>query len=162
MNKNPLDNLIKALTKLPGLGPRSARRVALHLLTNKEKSLLPLMQSLKNTHENIFTCSNCGNLDTLNPCHICNDIKRDHEIICVVANVSDLWAIERTNAFKGQYHILGGVLSALDGIGPKDLAIENLLNKIKEKTSSTGNQGVCSVSDEKENARNSAKIKDTL
>jgi recombination protein RecR len=132
MHKNPLDNLIKSLTKLPGLGPRSARRIALHLLTKKEQMLLPLMDALKNTYENIHTCSICGNLDTINPCYICNDLKRDQNVLCVTANISDLWAIERTGAFKGQYHILGGVLSALDGIGPSDLTIKPLLKKIKK------------------------------
>lgn len=132
MSEGPLDQLIKAFAKLPGLGPRSARRIALNLLTNKDKVMVPLMTALEHTAETIQTCSICGNLDTSDPCRICRDEKRNKTTICVVASVADLWAIERTGAYKGQYHILGGVLSALDGIGPNELNIDSLLNRVRQ------------------------------
>jgi recombination protein RecR len=131
-NNGPLDSLIKALGGMPGLGPRSARRIALHLLTNKEKTMLPLINALTQTAENIRTCHSCGNLDLTDPCRICNDETRSDDILCVVAGVADLWAIERTAAYKGRYHILGGVLSALDGIRPADLRITELLARVEE------------------------------
>lgn len=131
MADTPLDQLIKALARLPGLGPRSARRIALQLLTNKEKIMQPLMHALDHTASSVHTCSACGNLDTLDPCRICQSEKRVRNVICVVASVADLWAVERTSAYKGQYHILGGVLSALDGVGPQDLSIEGLLARIR-------------------------------
>lgn len=127
----PLDSLIKALAGLPGLGPRSARRVALHLLTNREKSMTPLMRALEQTAAQIVTCETCGNLDNTTPCRICRDAARTRGTLCVVAGVADLWAVERTGAFKGMYHILGGVLSALDGIGPDQLRIESLLRRVQ-------------------------------
>lgn len=130
MSEGPLDQLIKALAKLPGLGPRSARRIALVLLSNKDKIMRPLIDALNHTVETIRTCGICGNLDTSDPCRICNDEKRSKNTICVVASVADLWAIERTSAYKGQYHILGGVLSALDGIGPDELNVKPLLERI--------------------------------
>lgn len=134
MNDNPLDILIKSVSRLPGLGPRSARRIALTLLTNKDKMLAPLINALQDANDKMCTCSQCGNLDMHDPCHICQDIKRqDHNQICVVADVAALWAIERTNAFKGQYHILGGVLSALDGIGPEQLKFGALIHRIHER-----------------------------
>src|SRR5690606_31160006 len=103
---------------------RSARRVALHLLTNREKTMNPLMRALEQTAATIVTCESCFNLDTMTPCRICRDQGRARNILCVVGGVADLWAVERTGAFKGVYHILGGVLSALDGIGPDQLRIE--------------------------------------
>jgi recombination protein RecR len=127
----PLDPLIKAIARLPGLGPRSARRIAIHLLTKPEPSLTALIDALQNAKEQIINCSTCGNLDTLDPCRICQDDTRVQNKLCVVANVSDLWAVERTRAFKGQYHILGGVLSALDGIGPDDLTLGLLLERVQ-------------------------------
>lgn len=133
MKDGPLDGLIKALAGLPGLGPRSARRVALHLLTNKEKSMRPLMQALAQTAENIISCENCGNLDLATPCRLCRDMSRVRSTMCVVAGVADLWAVERTGVFKGVYHILGGVLSALDGVGPEQLRIEKLLSRVQEE-----------------------------
>ncbi len=131
-NNGSLDLLIKQLSSLPGLGSRSARRIALHLLTNKDKLMLPLAKSLEHTADIMQHCMSCGNLDEGEICRICRDPKRDRNTICVVAGVADIWAIERTRSYKGTYHVLGGVLSALDGIGPKDLAIENLLENIKD------------------------------
>lgn len=131
MTEGPLDQLVRTMAGLPGLGPRSARRIALHLLTNKNKALRPLMEALSLTADKIRTCEQCGNLDLYSPCRICRDARRVQDILCIVAGVADLWAIERTGAYKGQYHILGGVLSALDGIGPHDLAIESLLDRVR-------------------------------
>lgn len=136
MNQNnPLENLIKQIASLPGLGNRSARRIALHLLQKKDTSMLPLAHALQDTAEKIQNCSDCGNLDLVNPCQICADHKRDRSKLCVVAQVSDLWAIERTHAFKGQYYILGGLLSALDGIGPEELRIDRLMARAEELSS---------------------------
>lgn len=132
MSEGPLDQLIKALARLPGLGPRSARRIALHLLTNRESSMTPLMQALDKTAATIKICSACGNLDSCDPCRICADSRRNAAQICVVRGVADLWAIERTGTYKGLYHILGGLLSALDGIGPDDLRIETLLARLRQ------------------------------
>lgn len=131
MRQGPLDTLVKALGGLPGLGSRSARRIALHLLTHKEKSMLPLIKALEVTAESVKTCHQCGNLDLNDPCHICTDTKRDDDSLCVVAGVGDLWAVERTGIFKGRYHILGGVLSALDGVRPENLRIQALLDRVK-------------------------------
>ena len=132
MSEGPLDQLIKSFARLPGLGPRSARRIALHLLTNRQDSMAPLMQALEKTAATIKICSHCGNLDSCDPCRICADGRRNVAELCVVRGVADLWAIERTGTYKGLYHILGGVLSALDGIGPDDLHIESLLTRIRE------------------------------
>lgn len=133
MQDGPLDTLIKSLSRLPGLGNRSARRIALHLLGKKDSVMLPLAQILQNAAEQIKTCHTCGNLDLINPCTICQSAKRDKGQICVVAQVSDLWAIERTAVYKGQYHVLGGLLSALDGIGPEDLGIERLVARTEHE-----------------------------
>lgn len=132
MDHGPLDLLVKQLSSLPGLGRRSAKRIALHLLMNKDKQMFPLSKTLAHVGEIIQTCESCGNLDEGEICRICRDPKRDRETICVVASVADLWAIERTRSYRGIYHVLGGVLSALDGIGPKDLAIDSLLANIRE------------------------------
>lgn len=129
MQDGSLQHLIKMLSSLPGLGNRSARRIALHLLQKREQNMLPLAELLKRTAEDIQTCHNCGNFDMLQPCSICQDVKRTDGQICVVAQVSDLWAIERTGSFRGQYHILGGLLSALDGIGPEQLNIAKLIER---------------------------------
>lgn len=126
----PLDNLIRALAGLPGLGPRSARRVALHLLTNRQKAMTPLMQALEQTAEQVRICTACGNLDLSDPCRICNNPQRTQNVLCVIAGVADLWAIERTGAYKGRYHILGGILSALDGVTPDMLTIRPLLDRL--------------------------------
>ena len=122
----PLQHLIKTLSALPGLGNRSARRIALHLLNRRETLMMPLSRTLARAAEEIKECNLCGNLDAHDPCGICLDGKRDTSKICVVAQVGDLWAIERTHAYKGVYHVLGGLLSALDGIGPENLRIDGL------------------------------------
>lgn len=132
VDNSALDILVKQLSLLPGLGRRSAKRIALHLLTNKDSQMFPLAKTLNHVGEIIETCESCGNLDEGNICKVCRDPKRDRDTLCVVATVADLWAIERTRSFRGVYHVLGGVLSALDGVGPKDLAIESLLENIRE------------------------------
>ena len=134
MQSEPLDHLVKLLSSLPGFGSRSAKRAALHLLTHKDSAMIPLAAALKDTADTIVTCTVCGNLDTHSPCRICQSAKREQGVICVVAGVADLWAIERTNSYHGQYHVLGGVLSALDGIGPEDLRINHLIERIKNNS----------------------------
>jgi recombination protein RecR len=127
-----LDRLIQLLAKLPGLGPRSARRAALFLVKRRESVMEPLATALAEAAKSVRACSICGNLDTIDPCALCADPKRDPGLICVVEEVADLWAIERARAFKGRYHVLGGTLSALDGIGPSELRIEALVARVKE------------------------------
>jgi len=126
-----IDRLIQVLARLPGLGPRSARRAALTLIKRKESALLPLIEALKDAAEHVRSCGQCGNLDAADPCSICRDPRRDPAILCVVADVADLWALERTAAFKGRYHVLGGVLSALDGVGPEQLNLKPLFRRIE-------------------------------
>ena len=126
-----LDTLIRLLAKLPGLGPRSARRAALHLIKRRESLMTPLATALARAADAIRTCPVCGNLDTIEPCAICRDPERDVTAICVVEDLADLWALERTGAFRGRYHVLGGTLSALDGIGPEDLTIDRLVARAK-------------------------------
>lgn len=130
MQDSALDRLTTLLAKLPGLGPRSARRVVLHVLKRRETLLLPLMDALRDTAEQMCFCTTCGNLDTRDPCRICTDPARDRTQLCVVGDVADLWAIERSLAFKGLYHVLGGTLSALDGVGPDDLHITQLCARV--------------------------------
>ena len=125
-----LDTLIGLLAKLPGLGPRSARRAALHMIKRKESVMEPLAAALKDAAAAIRPCSVCGNLDTAEPCAICRDPRRDDKLICVVEDLADLWALERTAAFRGRYHVLGGTLSALDGVGPEDLNIGKLIARL--------------------------------
>jgi recombination protein RecR len=122
-----LDALIQLLAKLPGLGPRSARRAALHLVKRRETLMQPLAETMLAAAERIRACSVCGNLDTDDPCALCRDPRRDPHLICVVEDVADLWAIERTAAFRGRYHVLGGTLSALEGVGPEELRIDALI-----------------------------------
>jgi recombination protein RecR len=122
-----LDALIQLLAKLPGLGPRSARRAALHLVKRRESLMQPLAEVMRTAAERIRACSICGNLDTEDPCALCRDTRRDPHLLCVVEDVADLWAIERTAAFRGRYHVLGGTLSALEGVGPEDLRIDALI-----------------------------------
>jgi recombination protein RecR len=129
MAETELQHLIRLLSRLPGLGPRSGRRLALHLLKKREQVLLPLIAALQATAQNTRTCQQCGNLDTRDPCSICADPRRDAHLICVVEDVADLWALERSGAFRGLYHILGGTLSALDGVSPEDLNIAALLQR---------------------------------
>ena len=126
MAVSEIDRLIELLARLPGLGPRSARRAVLHLIKKREALLLPLATALAAAAEKIRSCSLCGNLDTEDPCAICRDERRDPAIICVVQEVADLWAIERSGAFGGRYHVLGGTLSALDGRGPEQLRVDGL------------------------------------
>jgi recombination protein RecR len=125
-----LDRLIQLLSKLPGLGPRSARRAALFLLKRRESLMEPLALALQETAKKICPCGLCGNLDTADPCAICRDPRRDQGMICVVEDMADLWAIERSASYKGLYHVLGGTLSALDGVGPEDLRIEALVERV--------------------------------
>ena len=126
-----IDHLIQLLAKLPGLGPRSARRAALHLIKRRESLLVPLTGALEDAARNIRACSTCGNLDTRDPCALCTDQRRNEALICVVEDVADLWALERTAMFRGRYHVLGGTLSALDGIGPEDLNIQGLVARAR-------------------------------
>src|SRR5579872_6228024 len=125
-----LDTLIGLLAKLPGLGPRSARRAALHLIKRRESIMEPLAVALKEAAAAIRPCPVCGNLDTIEPCTICRDPRRDSNVICVVEDLADLWALERTAAFRGRYHVLGGTLSALDGVGPEELSIGKLVARL--------------------------------
>jgi recombination protein RecR len=127
-----IDRLIQLLAKLPGFGPRSARRAVLHLLKRRETLMGPLAAALAETAERVKPCSICGNLDTVDPCGICRDPRRDGALVCVVEDVADLWAIERSGAFGGRYHVLGGTLSALEGIGPEDLHIDALVKRVTE------------------------------
>lgn len=129
--ESEIERLIQYLAKLPGLGPRSARRAALHLVKRKEALMLPLAKALADAAESVRTCSVCGNLDSRDPCAICSDPRRDRSLICVVEDVADLWALERASVFSGQYHVLGGTLSALDGIGPDDLNIPKLVGRAR-------------------------------
>lgn len=126
-----IERLISLLSKLPGLGPRSARRAALDLIKKRESLMLPLSEAMADAADKISTCSSCGNVDAQNPCHICAAPGRDQTLICVVQDVGDLWAMERAGAFKGQYHVLGGTLSALDGVRPEDLNIAALIDRAK-------------------------------
>ncbi|MEL0106721.1 MAG: recombination mediator RecR [Rhodospirillales bacterium] len=129
---NDIERLIQLLAKLPGLGPRSARRAALYLIKRRESIMDPLAKALDAAASSIQTCSTCGNVDTVDPCSICTDPKRPDDTLCVVEDVADLWALERTTLIKGRYHVLGGTLSVLDGIGPEDLNIPKLISRVKE------------------------------
>ena len=122
-----IETLIKLLARLPGLGPRSARRVALHLIKNKDQLLVPLSAAMATAVEKIRVCETCGNIDSASPCSICTDKRRDPSLLVVVEDVSDLWALERASVLNAAYHVLGGTLSPLDGIGPDDLNIGGLL-----------------------------------
>jgi len=127
MAVSDLDRLILLLAKLPGLGPRSARRAALQLIKRREALLEPLAAALAAAAQNVRVCSICGNLDTIDPCGICADPRRDRALLCVVEDVADVWALERSGAYRGLYHVLGGTLSALDGRGPEELRIAPLI-----------------------------------
>lgn len=124
-----IERLIQLLARLPGLGPRSARRAALHLIKKRDLLMAPLASALQSAMEKIAVCRLCGNLDTQNPCTVCSDPRRDPSIIVVVADVADLWALERARAVEARYHVLGGTLSPLDGVGPEDLSIEALVKR---------------------------------
>lgn len=125
-----IERLIQLLARLPGLGPRSARRAALHLIKKKDDLLVPLAEAMDVAVESIVVCSTCGNIDTTNPCTICSDPRRDQSVLVVVEDVADLWALERAGAINARYHVLGGVLSPLDGVGPDDLAIAPLVKRV--------------------------------
>lgn len=127
-----IERLIQLLSKLPGLGPRSARRAALALLKKRDTLLEPLAASLREAADAILTCEVCGNLDTASPCSICSDGRRDPHLLCVVEDVADLWALERAGIFRGRYHVLGGALSALDGVTPERLNVGKLLERVKQ------------------------------
>jgi recombination protein RecR len=133
-DNNAIDTLIKRLSKLPGMGSRSARRVALHLLSDKEMRLAPLEHALAFARESVLKCSICGNLDMHDPCNICTHKHKDGSKIALVQSVGDIWAMERTGFYNGHYHVLGGVLSALDGITPDKLAITSLLTRLNGVT----------------------------
>ena len=126
-----IDALTQALARLPGLGPRSARRAVLHLLKKRETALAPLLDALAAVAERLTRCGQCGNVDTSDPCAICADPRRDSRALCVVEEVADLWALDRARLFPGRYHVLGGRLSALEGVRPEDLAIEPLVRRLE-------------------------------
>ncbi len=127
-----IEALTQALSRLPGLGPRSARRAVLHLLKKRETALEPLLAALGAVSEKLATCSICGNVDTTDPCGICSDPRREGRALCVVEEVADLWALDRSRLFPGKFHVLGGRLSALDGVRPEDLAIDSLIRRIAD------------------------------
>lgn len=127
-----IEKLMQLLAKLPGLGPRSARRAALHLIKHREKLLGPLASALADARDKVRVCSTCGNVDTQDPCTMCKDPRRDRSMICVVEEVGDLWALERSGAVKGHYHVIGGTLSAIDGIRPEDLNIAKLVQRASD------------------------------
>jgi len=127
-----IDALTQALARLPGLGPRSARRAVLHLLKKRELALAPLLRALEAVEAKLATCATCGNVDTTDPCAICADPRRDARALCVVEEVADLWALDRTRLFPGRFHVLGGRLAALEGIRPEDLTIDRLVGRIAE------------------------------
>ena len=129
MTAPEIERLINLLAKLPGLGPRSARRAVLAMMRRRETLLVPLAKAITEAAAAVRTCGFCGNIDGRDPCSICADARRDASVICVVEDVADLWALERTHAFKGRYHVLGGTLSALDGTGPEDLNIPELIGR---------------------------------
>ncbi len=126
-----IEQLIQLLARLPGLGPRSARRAALHLINKKDQLLAPLAAAMAAARDKILICEICGNVDTSNPCTICADPRRDPALICVVEEVADLWALERAGVIKGRYHVLGGTLSPLDGVGPDELNIAGLIERAR-------------------------------
>ena len=132
MQTTAIERLINDISKLPGLGRKSAERIALYLLKNKTKSLSPLIETLNESHDKIIECNLCGNVDLIDPCNICSNNKRDNTTICIVEDVSDLWAFERIGFYKGFYHVLGGSLSAINGIGTEELTINKLLSRIKK------------------------------
>lgn len=125
-----IEKLIQLLAKVPGLGPRSARRAALHLIKKKDQLMGPLAHAMGEAFDKVKVCSHCGNVDTVDPCTVCTDDRRDQSVIIVVEDVSDLWALERAGAMNAAYHVLGGTLSPLDGVGPDDLTIAKLVSRV--------------------------------
>jgi len=130
MSSPEIEALTQALARLPGLGPRSARRAVLHLLQRRDTALVPLLRALESVQANMVHCAICGNVDTIDPCGICADPRRDARALCVVEDVADLWALEKSRLFPGRFHVLGGRLSALDGVRPEDLAIAPLVQRV--------------------------------
>jgi recombination protein RecR len=124
-----IERLIQLLARLPGLGPRSARRAALHLIKKREPLMTPLAAALQTAIEKIVVCKTCGNIDTVDPCTVCTDVRRDRSVIIVVADVADVWALERAAGLSARYHVLGGTLSPLDGVGPQELTIDALVSR---------------------------------
>jgi recombination protein RecR len=131
MSPNPIEQLIKRLSRLPGLGPRSARRAALHLINDRDGQMVPLAEDMLTVAHAIRRCTECGNLDMTSRCGICQDNSRDQKRLCIVEDVADLWAMERAAVFGGRYHVLGGVLSAIDGVGPDNLRLDYLVERTK-------------------------------
>ena len=131
MASSQIDKLINEISKLPGLGRRSAQRITLYLLKNKDKVLLPLVQTLNEANVKIINCNNCGNIDMVNPCLLCQNSKRDERTILVVEDISDLWTFERIGFYRGMYHVLGGSLSAMNGIGTDELTINKLIKRVE-------------------------------
>ncbi len=132
MASQEIETLTAALSRLPGLGPRSARRAVLWLIKRRDAALPQLLDALGAVHERLLECNTCGNVDTTDPCGICTDPRRDQRALCVVEDVADLWALDRARLFTGRYHVLGGRLSALDGVRPEDLAIGSLLARVEQ------------------------------
>ena len=132
MASQEIEALVQALSRLPGLGPRSARRAVLHLLKRREGAMAPLLRALSAVDERLASCATCGNVDTSDPCGICRDPRRDQRMLCVVEDVPDLWALERSRLFPGRFHVLGGRLSALDGVRPEDLTIDRLVARVAD------------------------------
>ncbi len=132
MASTQIDALTQQLARLPGLGPRSARRAVLHLLKRRETALVPLIAALQHVERALATCGRCGNVDTADPCGVCTDPQRDPTSLCVVEEVADLWALDRARLFGGRYHVLGGRLSALDGVRPEDLTIDRLIARVAQ------------------------------
>jgi recombination protein RecR len=132
MASSEIEALTQALARLPGLGPRSARRAVLHLLKKRESAMAPLLRALELVNDRLANCQICGNVDTSDPCSICTDPRRDQKMLCVVEEVADLWALDRARLFPGRYHVLGGRLSALEGVRPEDLTIDALIRRIAE------------------------------
>ena len=130
MASQEIEALTQALARLPGLGPRSARRAVLHLIKRRETAMVPLLRALERVSEGLGVCSVCGNVDTIDPCTICIDTRRDLRLLCVVEEVSDLWALDRSRLFPGRFHVLGGRLSALEGVRPEDLGIDRLVSRV--------------------------------
>jgi recombination protein RecR len=131
MASQEIEALTQALSRLPGLGPRSARRAVLYLLKKREAAMGPLLRALEAVNESLAECSVCGNVDTRNPCGICSDTRRDDRALCVVEDVPDLWALDKSRLFPGKFHVLGGRLSALDGVRPEDLSIGALIARVE-------------------------------
>ena len=130
MASQEIEALTQALARLPGLGPRSARRAVLHLMKRRESALTPLLRALEKVNKNLSVCAICGNVDTTDPCGICVDPRRDARLLCIVEEVSDLWALDRSRLFPGKFHVLGGRLSALEGVRPEDLNIAGLVSRV--------------------------------